>query len=140
MVLVYGLLRMVAVALTKLASWRHARAMKQLDVVDAQYREIENKCKAEEVAVGRPVDFASQFKLMREYEKREKANERWKRAATKLKKRKRLQETLAGFSGRKVPYSFGLVDMAIVLHALDYAYSKNFEWSMVTDYVASLMS
>ena len=95
MALIYGLVRAIAVAFTQLATWRHRRAMRQLEKADAAFRATETSCKAEEVAVGRPLDYPAQIRLLREYENREAAHSRWKKAAGRLKKRKRVQFWLA---------------------------------------------
>jgi len=114
MVLFYALLRMLAATLYKTASWRHGRAKKQLEKADALFRKIETSCKSDEVSSGRPADFMAQFKLMQQYEKRDKANLRWVKAAKRLNRRDYFAKGLAGFSGRKLPYVFGFVDMALI--------------------------
>lgn len=136
MALIYGLVRAIAVALTKMATWQHRRAMKQLENADATFRETETSCKAEEVSVGRPVDYPSQIKLLRQYEKREAAHVRWQKAANRLKKRKRVQHWLAELSGRKVPYTFGLIDMALATKLVELGYRSQIDFSIVADWLA----
>ena len=103
MALIYGLMRAVAAAMTRLAMWQNHRAMKKLEVADSQFRKTETDCKADEVAVGRPADYPTQIRLLREFEKREAAHASWTRAANRLKKRKRFQRWLVKLSGRKNP-------------------------------------
>ena len=90
MALLYGLLRVIAFALMKKATWKHRRAKSRLEKADKAFREIENSCKAEEVASGRQANFASQFKMMKLFEARDAANARWKFAANKMRKREQL--------------------------------------------------
>lgn len=113
MALLYGLLRVIAFALMKKATWKHRRAKTRLEKADKSFREIENSCKAEEVASGRQANFASQFKMMKQFEVRDTANGRWKLAAKKMKKRVKLANWLKNVTGKKVPYAIGLVDMAL---------------------------
>ena len=137
MALIYGFVRAVAVALTKMAAWRHGRAQSQLEKADKAFREIETSCKAEEVASGRAADFASQFQLMKQYETREAANARWKRAAMRLAKRQKVSNWLADFSGKKIPYSFGLVDMALLMKVVEVVYERQLDLSAVAEMVGS---
>lgn len=135
MALIYGLVRAVAVAFAKLAAWRHARAQKQLETADTKFRKAESSCKADEVEAGRPADFASQFHLLKHFEQREFANERWKRAAVKMAKREKFANWLAEISGKKIPYSFGLVDMALAMKIVEWSYEKELDLTMVSDLI-----
>ena len=117
MALLYGLMRAIAFALLIKANWKHRRAKFRLEKADKAFREIENSCKAEEVASGRPANFASQFKLMKLFEVRDSTNERWKLAANRLNKREKFSAWLKSWNGKKVPYAFGLIDMALALSA-----------------------
>lgn len=131
MALIYALVRIIAVALYKLASLRHGRAKKQLEKADASFRKIESACKTDEVASGRPAGFVNQFNLMKEFEKRDKANERWLKAAKRLNNRNRFSSWWAGLTGRKLPYLVGLFDMAIV----EFAFHQDLDFSAVQDIV-----
>jgi len=139
MALIYGLVRAIAVAFAKTAAWRHARVQKQFDQADKTFRETETSCKAEEVVAGRPVDFASQFQLLKRFEKREVINDRWKRSAAKLAKRQDFANRLDEFSGKKLPYSFGLVDMALALKIVELTYEKHIDLSMVGELIQRYM-
>lgn len=129
MALIYALVRIIAVALYQLASWRHGSAKKRLEKADASFRKIESACKTDEVASGRPADFMNQFKLMQEFEKRDKANQRWLKAAKRLNNRNRFATWLAGLTGRKLPYLVGLFDMAIV----ELVYRQDVDFSTVQE-------
>lgn len=131
MALIYALVRIIAVALYKLASWRHGRAKKQLEKADASFRKIESACKTDEVASGRPAEFMKQFNLMKEFEKRDKANQRWQKSAKRLNNRDRFASWLAGFTGRKLPYLVGLFDMAIV----EFVYRQEMVFSTIQETV-----
>ena len=139
MALVYGLVRAVAVALVKLATWRHRRAKKNLESADKAFKKVESHCKAEEVASGRAADFASQFNLMKQFETREAAHSKWVKAARKLAKRQRAANWLAEFSGKKIPYSFGLIDMALAMKLFEFAYDRNFDFQNVSEILTAWM-
>lgn len=138
MALIYGLMRSLAVALFKYAAWQHNRIKRQFEKLDADFRLLETDCKAEEVRLGRPVDFASQLKLLKQFEKREAARQTWIRSSKKMQKRKKLASKVRSFSGRKLPYTFGLIDMALLMRLIEVGYRNGFQWSNITDYVARL--
>lgn len=138
MALIYALLRVVAFALTKLAARKHHRAKSRLEQADNTFREIETACKAEEVQLGRPANFASQFKLMKLFDVRDRANSRWQKAAIRWIRRKRLSSWLAGANGRKLPYAVGLFDMLAGLHLWQLLQQSQFDWSGVADLLSRL--
>ena len=119
--LIYGLVRSLAVALIKWSEWRHKRAKNKLEKADKEFRKVEQSCKAGEVEVGRHIDYFAQIQLLKLYESREKANSHWKRAATKLASRKLWQKKVTAFSGRKLPYTLGLVDLALAMKLFEFA-------------------
>lgn len=139
MALIYGLMRSLAVALCKIAAWRHKRAQSQFDKLDSDFRKAETECKAEEVHAGRPADLVSQIRLLKQYEKREEARQKWIAAANKLNKRKKLEKRIVGFNGRKIPYSFGLIDMALVMRIAEVGFRNGFQWSHISDFFAKLI-
>lgn len=120
MAILYGLLRALAWVMRLVASAGHARAKSRYERLERVFQEKENECKAHEVDVGRPADYASQLRLLKAYEAKEAARTRWVRAARKLEARQQRAEWLANLSGRKLPYAIGLVDMALVVFALEY--------------------
>ena len=139
MALVYLFLRAIAFALMKKADWKQRRAKSKLEKADKMFREIENACKAEEVRVGRPANFASQFKLMKLFEMRDAADDRWKSAAVRSKRRTRFSNWLAKASGKKLPYAFGVVDMVLGLQIFKIAEASDLDWNQLTslmDYFA----
>ena len=53
--------------------------------------------------------------------RREAAKSRWVSAERKLNKRQRWEARIQNLKGRKIPYSFGLLDMALVIKLIDAA-------------------
>ena len=119
MALLYALTCSWAVVLRKLAAWKHDRLKRVYDLADSAFRKLEQECKSHEVAIGSPSDYHSQMKLLRLFDDKEQARTRWIGAATRLKKRKRRERTLRKFNGRKLPYTFGLFDMALLFKLID---------------------
>jgi hypothetical protein len=120
MVFLYGMLRSLISALRQMAAWKHARSQRIYERLQKAFSEAERDCKAHEVRVGRPVDYKSQLRLLKSYEASEAARGKWMRAAQKLGAWKAREAKVRAFSGKKLPYSFGLVDMALLLNVLDY--------------------
>lgn len=119
MALLYALICSWAVVLRKFAARKHTRLKRAYDQIDTAFRTLEQECKSHEVAIGSPADYHSQMKLLRLFDHKEKARERWIAAGNKLKKRKRRERKLRKFSGRKLPYTFGLLDMALLFKLID---------------------
>ena len=119
MALLYGMICSWVVVLRKLASWKHNRLKKNYENADKSFRAVERECKNEEVAVGRPAAYSAQLKLMKLYEVLEQAKTRWIASKRKLDKREQLESRVKSMRGRKIPYSFGLLDMAIVIKVID---------------------
>ena len=138
MALIFVMLRALAFVLMKKADWKQNRAKNRLERADKSFREIENSCKAEEVRVGRPANFASQFQLMKLFEVRDAAETYWKKAATQHKKRARMSNWLAGSKGRFVPYAVGLIDMVLALSLVNFLEHSDFEWQQIADAVSSI--
>ena len=115
MMLIYGVLRGFASMLRMLAHRRHGRIKSVYEASEAQFASIENDCKAEEVAIGRPLDYPRQLRLLKAYEVKEASRQKWVVAAGKLARRRNLEAKIRSFSGLKLPYSFGLVDMALIV-------------------------
>jgi hypothetical protein len=115
MVLVYGLLRALATALRAVAAARHARAKRRYEQLADSFHELETSCKAHEVSVGRPADYASQLRLLQLFERTERARQRWVARVAALQKRVRYERAVRRFSGRKLPYTFGVIDMALLM-------------------------
>ncbi len=119
MAIVYATICSWAVVLRKFAAWKHNRLKKAYDLADSTFRTVEQECKSHEVTIGSPADYHSQMKLLRLFDSTEQARQRWVRSGTKLKKRKQRERFLRKFNGRKLPYSFGLLDMALVFKLVD---------------------
>jgi len=137
--LVYTMLCSWIVILRKLASRKHNRLKARYEQADKAFRKLERECKNDEVAVGRPAEYAAQLKLMKLYEALESAKKRWRLSKTKLNKRQNLEDKLKALRGRKIPYSFGLLDMAIVMKVVDVAREANrFDFSVAMDFLKSL--
>lgn len=139
MALIYAMLTSWIVVLRKLASWKHNRLKARYELANNSFDKLERNCKNDEVAVGRPAAYKAQLKLMKLYETLESAKQRWLASRKKLDKRKKLEEKLKALRGRKIPYSFGLLDMAILMKAIDVVReAKRFDFSIVTDVIQSL--
>jgi hypothetical protein len=119
MAFLYGLLRALAAAMRAVAALRHKRAKRSYERSEQAFQSLETECKAHEVRVGRPTDFGAQLRLLKAYEAKERDRARWVRAAHRLEARTGRERWLKDLSGRKLPYSFGLVDMAGVLYLAD---------------------
>lgn len=115
MVLIYGLLRAMAVVFAKLATRRQVSAKAKLATADKQFRDCESDCKAEEVRSGRQAGLALQMKMMKAFEQREAVNAVWKRKALKEARYQKLSRWLANFAGRKMAYVGGLVDTMVAI-------------------------
>ncbi|MGI9518962.1 MAG: hypothetical protein ACR2NP_18060 [Pirellulaceae bacterium] len=119
MALLYALICSWAVVLRKFATRKHNRWKQAYDLADSSFRKLEQECKSHEVAIGSPADYHSQMKLLRLFDVKESARDRWTAAANKLKKRKERERRMRKFNGRKLPYSFGLLDMALLFKLVD---------------------
>ena len=137
--LIYTAMCSWIVVLRKLASWKHNRLKARYEKTNEAFRKLERECKNDEVAVGRPAAYSAQLKLMKLYEALESAKKRWRVAKTKLNKRQKLEGKLKALRGRKIPYSFGLLDMAIVMKVVDVAREANgLDFSVAMDFIKSL--
>ena len=137
--LIYTVMCSWIVVLRKLASWKHNRLKARYEKTNEAFRKLERECKNDEVAVGRPAAYSAQLKLMKLYEALESAKKRWRISKTKLNKRQKLEEKLKALRGRKIPYSFGLLDMAIVMKVVDVAREANgLDFSVAMDFIKSL--
>ncbi|MBT6155004.1 MAG: hypothetical protein HOK71_21950 [Planctomycetaceae bacterium] len=119
MVLIYGFIRGVAYALRKLAEMRHKRVQRVYERHEEDFTQLDGDRKLEEVGSGQPVGYALQYKLLKSYEAKEQARQKWVAAANRLTNRQSAEAKIKRFSGLKLPYSFGLLDMAVVMKALD---------------------
>ena len=121
MALLYGMFCGWIVVLRRLAARKHNRLKKNYETADQAFRHVERECKDEEVVVGRPAAYSAQLKLMKLYEGLDRAKTRWIAAKQKLQKRQRTEARIKSLKGRKIPYTFGLLDMAVVLKGIDAA-------------------
>ena len=91
--------------------------------------------------MGRPAGYASQLRLMKQFEAVESARTRWISAERKLSKQQRWESRIKSLQGRKIPYSFGLLDMALVLKLTDFAREAGrFDLSIVQDFLMTLFN
>ena len=141
MALLFGMFCSWIVVLRKLAAWKHNRLKKRYEVADKSFRDIERDCKNDEVAVGRPAAYKSQLKLMKLYEALEIAKSNWIKSKKKLAKREKSEERIKSLQGRKIPYTFGLLDAAIVVKGIDLAREYDrLNLSGVVEFVQSFVS
>ena len=120
MMLLYGFLRGISAILRRAAEWKHGRTRKAYECAETAFGELETSCKADEVAFGRPLDYAQQLRLLKAYERREVAKERWVRAAERMNRRKNVDGKVRSLSEMRLPYTFALIDMAFILRVLDH--------------------
>ncbi len=141
MALLYGLICSWIVVLRKFAARKHNRLKKNYENASASFKSTEQDCKNDEVAMGRPAGYASQLRLMKQYETVESARTRWISAERKLNKRQRWESRIKSLQGRKIPYSFGLLDMALVLKVTDVVREAgNFDLSIVQDFLMTILN
>jgi len=119
MALIYGFIRSIAYALRKLAEMRHARIKRIYERHEESFSQLDGDRKLEEVGTGRAADFALQYKLLKSYEAKEKMRLKWVAAANRLTNRQNAEAVIKRFNGLKLPYTFGLMDMAVVMKLLD---------------------
>lgn len=119
MMLLYGLVRCIASALRYKAQRTHTRAKALYETLQTAFNSVETECKAEEVTLGRPVDYTSQLRLMKAFEQSEDSRQRWVRSAERLAKREKFAERVNEFQNARLPYTFGLIDMTVVLRAFE---------------------
>ncbi|MDB4614145.1 hypothetical protein OAH18_00505 [bacterium] len=140
MMLIYGALRGFVSMLRVLAERRHDATKAKYESSESTFAAIETDCKAEEVAIGRPLDYPGQLRLLKAYEAKEIARQKWVTTAATLAGRKSLEDKIRSFSGLKLPYSFGLVDMALVLRAFEeVGYSLRPDWATFSNVITSLL-
>jgi len=120
MAFLYGLIRTLAALLRRSATLTHQRAKRGYEQLQTSFDELEHECKAHEVRFGRPVDYGAQLRLLKAYDVKEKARLKWVKAAHRMNARQTWENRIRAFSGKKLPYTFGLIDMAAVIQALDY--------------------
>ena len=120
MMLLYGILRGISAFIRRIAEWKHVRSQTAYETAEIAFRELEVSCKADEVTLGRPLDYAQQLRLLKSYERREKARDRWVRAAERLNSGQSVDDKVRSFSSMRLPYTFGLLDMALIMRILDH--------------------
>lgn len=118
--LLFGVLRSISALLRRVVEWKHNRAQHAYEVTETAFRDLEASCKAEEVALGRPLDYAQQLRLLKAYERREAARDRWVAAADRMNRGKSVDGRVRSFSEMRLPYTFGLIDMACIMRVLDH--------------------
>jgi hypothetical protein len=119
MMLLFGLLRSISALLRRVVEWKHNRAQNAYEVTETAFRDLGTSCKTDEVALGRPLDYAQQLRLLKAYERREVARDRWVAAAERMNRGKNVDGTVRSFSSMRLPYTFGLIDMAFIMRVLD---------------------
>ena len=103
MVLIYGFIRGVAYALRKLAEMRHKRVQRVYERHEEDFTQLDGDRKLEEVGSGQPVGYALQYKLLKSYEAKEQARQKWVAAANRLTNRQSAEAKIKRFSGLKLP-------------------------------------
>ena len=140
MALLYGMFCSWIVVLRKLAARKHNRLKKNYETAEKAFRRVERDCKNDEVVVGRPSAYSAQLKLMKLYEAVDQSKTRWVAAKRKLSKRELTEAKIKSLRGRKIPYSFGLLDMAVVLKAVDaFREAGRLDLGFVSEYVQTFL-
>ena len=98
---------------------KHQRQKKRYEITKAEFEKQELACKGDEVVLGRPGDYRAQYELLRRFEAAERARQRWIKSAQRLAQRSRWEKKFRRLDGKKLPYSFGLVDMALCFKLFD---------------------
>lgn len=140
MVLIYGMVCAVAVALAKFAAWQLSKAKQRLETEDALFNELELICKSDEVETGQAAGLTAQLRLMKQFEKREVANSKWKRRAVVSARYQRVAGWLAGLSGKKLPYMMGLLDMAFAIKVLESFMGSPVNWESLSNLVTQVIA
>ena len=120
MMLLYGVIRSMSAILRRYVEWMQARAERAYERTETAFQSLENSCKADEVTLGRPWDYAGQLKLLKAYEVRELAKQRWVRATERRNRSRSAEAGVRRFSEMRLPYTFGLIDMACLMRTLDH--------------------
>ena len=137
MLFVFSLIRGSAAVLRKLAAARHERAQRFYETRQTEFDRAEQDCKAGEVRVGRPMDYPAQLRLLKLYEAAEQARQRWMRRAQSLNSRRQWEERVLAFRGRKLPYTFGLIDMALVMQVVD-QFGVGVDFALLSDWLSAM--
>ena len=87
MAILYGTMISIARLWRWMAQLRYARLQRIYALLEDAFRVVESESKMDEVAMGRPADYAAQLKLLKSFEAKEAARLRWVRVAQKLKRR-----------------------------------------------------
>ncbi len=140
MVIFYALIRTIAVFLRLWAQRAHNRAKRIYESANEKFTKLEARCKTDEVSVGRPMDYPAQIQLLKLFDANEEARQRWAAAGKRLKRRKKLEDRIVGFSGRKVPYTFGLIDMAVLMKLADFFGISYIDFNSISEFVTQIWS
>ncbi len=134
----YSLIRGSVATLRMLASGRHASAQRRYEQLQGDFEQAELDCKAAEVSMGRPMDYAAQLRLLKLFEAAEAARLVWVRRANQLNSRKLWEQRIVAFRGRKLPYSFGLIDMALIMQVVDHL-GVGLDTATLSDWISAML-
>jgi hypothetical protein len=121
MALIYAFMCGLMRVLHKLAAWRHNRLKLAYEQSSTEFDQQEGRYKAKTSKVGRQMEYRQQIELLKLYEEKERRRQSWMRSHKTLLTRQRRLNWLRDLRGRKLPYTFGLVDMALVLKSIEIA-------------------
>lgn len=141
MALLYTLVMILAVVLLALAVLRERRLQRKYERLEQRFKAIEKDCKADEVQLGRPMAYAAQLQLLSAYNVKEKARQRWLRANRSRQTVSAVVQRGRALKGRTLPYTFGLIDMAVlwsVLTQLGLERYLHLDWPHILERVRSL--
>ena len=114
MILVYAAACAAVLAWRLRARWRAWSAKRAYERVETAFRDIERVCKADEVQLGRPVDYAEQLRLLKAFDLRERGRMRWTKSVNVVARTNRWWSLLKGFHGRRTSYLSGALDVGMV--------------------------
>ena len=119
MALIYGMFCGWVMVLRKLNTWKRNRRKTIYEAAILAFQNCEQECKNQEVVLGRPSDYHSQFRLMQLFFESENARQRWLQSEKQLTRHKHQVRKMRKLAGKKLPYTFGLLDMAFAFKLLD---------------------
>lgn len=138
------LLYQVLIVFALLAKWivgLHCGRRKQVYESEQQtYDNVEADVKLDQVAYNGRLPTEVQLKLMRFYNRKEDARQKWIAAENRLKGMTNRVEGLRAFQSKKVPYAAGFVDMALVMELIDQLHGQSAWLEQLIAWVAQWVS
>jgi hypothetical protein len=115
MILLYTALSALTLVVRCLVGMRAWLAKRVYARAEERFRLAEQDCKAKEVRLGRPMDYLSQLRLLKAFERRESTRSRWVSASNRYALVSRFFTALRHFHGRRTSYVSGVLDTGLLL-------------------------